>query len=332
MRPDQQIATSLVAPARDLSGYGLVAGSFVLIGLSGTLVSWATAPSSVLLVMRLGIASAVLGLVFARQRPLRGILRRGLWPSLLLMSAFDSGALLAYFFAIRTTGVAIATFLLFMQPLWVALLAPRFLKTPTEKVVIVALGAALVGLVVILGPTLLGGGVSVSVVGLAAGLTAGCCYAFFLLIVKGLTRKVPSTTIVLCECTLDTLFVLPLALWQTTAATVRIEAHDLLAMLILGLVCTLAYWMWVDGVARIRVQHSAILGFLTPVVAPLLAWLFLGQGVTLAVAVGGAFIVAGGLLVVLFGREQTECEAPLQVTAGKDIPLADLAAKETICG
>jgi drug/metabolite transporter (DMT)-like permease len=92
----------------------------------------------------------------------------------------------------------------------------------------------------------------------------------------------------------------------------RIDARDLLAALILGLVCTaLAYTMWVDGVARIRVQHSSILGFLTPVVAPLLAWLFLGQLVSIATAVGGALIVAAGLLVVVFGRDETKSETPL---------------------
>ena len=56
--------------------------------------------------------------------------------------------------------------------------------------------------------------------------------------------------------------------------------------------------MWMEGVARIRVQHSSILGFLTPVAAPLFAWALLGQGITLATAVGGALIVAAGVLVV----------------------------------
>ena len=102
---DSQSGTSASAPSRDLLGYGLVAGSFVIIGLSGSLVSWATAPGSVLLFMRFRIAAAALGVLFARRWPLRGIVRGGLWPKLLLMSAFDSGALLAYFFAIRTTGV-----------------------------------------------------------------------------------------------------------------------------------------------------------------------------------------------------------------------------------
>ena len=72
------------------------------------------------------------------------------------MGPLDAGSLLAYFFAIRTTGVAVATFFLFMQPVWVALLAPRLLKTPTERVVYLSLGVALGGLGVIVVPSLLG--------------------------------------------------------------------------------------------------------------------------------------------------------------------------------
>ena len=119
------------------------------------------------------------------------------------MGLLDGGSLVAYFYAIRATGVAVATFLLFVQPVWVALLAPRLLKEPTEKLVYLALGVALTGLTTILAPGLTSGGVTLSVVGVAVGLAAGVLYAFFQLLVKDLTRELPSTTIVTLECTLD---------------------------------------------------------------------------------------------------------------------------------
>lgn len=297
---------------RDLTGYGLVAGCFVLVGLSGALVSWADAPGSVLLVLRLVIAAITLGLVFARRRPFRTFLRRDLWPRFLLMGLLDGGSLLAYFYAIRATGVAVATFLLFVQPVWVALLAPRLLKAPTEKLVYVSLGVALAGLGVILAPGLTGGGVSLSVVGIAVGLSAGVLYAFFQLLVKDLTRELPSTTIVTLECTLDAVVILPLALWQFAAVGVVLTGRDWIAAVVLGLVCTaVAYSIWVEGVGRIPVQHSAILGFLTPVVAPLFAWVLLGEGVTPVTAAGGALILAAGALVVLYGDPEVEPEPPL---------------------
>jgi drug/metabolite transporter (DMT)-like permease len=296
-------------PGRDLTGYLLVAGCFILVGFSGALVSWTSAPNSVLLVLRLVIAAAVLGVVFARRRPFRVLLRRDLWPKLLLMGPLDAGSLLAYFFAIRMTGVAVATFFLFMQPVWVALLAPHLLKTATEKVVYLSLAVALAGLGVIVAPSLLGDGARFSAVGVAVGLASGVLYAFFHLLVKTLTTEVESTTIVTVECTLDAIFILPLALWQVFAVGTTLTGQDLVAAAILGLICTaIAYTMWVEGVARIRVQHSSILGFLTPVVAPLFAWALLGQGVTLATAVGGALIVAAGVLVVVLGKSESELE------------------------
>jgi drug/metabolite transporter (DMT)-like permease len=296
-------------PGRDLTGYGLVSGCFILVGFSGALVSWADASTSVLLILRLVIAAVALSLVFAHRRPFRVLLRRDLWPKLLLMGPLDAGSLLCYFFAIRATSVAVATFFLFMQPVWVALLAPRLLKTPTERVVYLALAVALGGLGVIVLPALLGGGATFSAIGVAVGLLAGVLYAFFQLLVKSLTDDLQSTTIVTLECTLDALVILPLALWQVFAVGTTITGHDLIAAAILGLVCTaVAYTMWVEGVARIRVQHSSILGFLTPVVAPLFAWALLGQSITAATAVGGLLIVAAGVLVVVLGRDEGELE------------------------
>jgi DME family drug/metabolite transporter len=290
-------------------GYALVAGSFLLIALSGTLVTWAEAPESVLLVLRFAIAGLILGAVFARRRPLTGVLRRHIWPRLLLMGVLDAFALLLYFFAVRSTGVAIGTFFFFMQPVWVALLAPRLLKTPTERVVFWALAIAVGGLAVILAPSFQSDGVRLSVVGVAAGILAGLAFAGFALLVKGLTREVPSVTIVIVESCLDALILLPLALWQTVGAGYSLTTRDLLAALVLGVVCTaFAYTMWVEGMARIKVQHSSILGFLTPVAAPSYALVLLGQQITPWTALGGVLILAAGILVVTYGRQDAAPE------------------------
>ena len=265
-----------------------------------------------LLVLRLGIAAVALGLVFARRRAFRTFLRRDLWLRFLLMGVLDGGSLLAYFYAIRETGVAVATFLLFVQPVWVALLAPRLLRAPTERLVYLALGVALAGLGVIMAPGFTGGEVTLSAAGVAAGLAAGVLYAFFQLLVKDLTRQLPSTTIVTLECTLDAVVILPLALWQWTSLGVVLTGRDWVAAVVLGLVCTaVAYSIWVEGVGRIPVQHSAILGFLTPVVAPLFAWLLLREAVTPATVVGGALILVAGALVVWWGGPEVEPEPPL---------------------
>jgi DME family drug/metabolite transporter len=304
---------SAAAPERrDPLGYSLVVVSYLLFGLSATLVTWADAPESVLLVIRFALASAVLLLVFARRRPLRGVLRRGRWQRLLLMGVLDAFTMIAYFFAVRSVGVAVATFFLFLQPVWVAFVAPHFLHVATERIVYFALAIAVGGMAVILWPSFTGGAVDLSVLGILAALAAGWAFTFFQLIVKGLTREVSSVTLVTVECLLDALFILPLALWQFAGTGQGLTARDWIAGVIMGLVATaLAYTMWMDGVARIRVQHSSILGLLTPVAAPIYALVFLGQGIAGWTLAGGALILFAGALVVVFGAGDPGPEPPL---------------------
>ena len=145
-----------------------------------------------------------------------------------------------------------------------------------------------------------------------AGLCGGLSYAGFTLVAKGLTRRLDSGTLVLAECTLDGLFLVPLALWQTLGAGYSLTARDLLVALVLGVVCTaVAYALWMEGTLRVRVQHSAVLGFLTPVSAPLYALLLLGQTVRAWTVAGGALILVAGVLVVLRGQPDLGSEPPV---------------------
>jgi drug/metabolite transporter (DMT)-like permease len=307
-RPQEKTAgASGPGERRDSFGYGLVIGSYLLFGISASLVTWADAPQSVLLVIRFSLATLVLLAVFVRRHPLRGILQPGRWQRLLLMGVLDAFTMIGYFYAVRAVGVAIATFFLFLQPVWVAIIAPRFLHTATERIVYLALAVALAGMALILWPSFTGGAVDLSVVGLVAALAAGWAFAFFQMIVKGLTREVSSITLVTVECLLDALFLLPLALWQFTAWGQGLTARDWTAAVVMGLVATaLGYTMWMDGVARVRVQHSSILGLLTPVAAPVYALIFLGQGIDAWTIAGGALILLAAALVVVYGGGEPE--------------------------
>ena len=299
--------------SRAARGYLLGAGSFLIMGLIGALVDWATAPESALLVLRFATAGLVLGVVFARRRPLAGAADRSVWPRLLLMAAVDAFTLLLFFVAIRGTSVAIGMFLQFLAPVWVALIAPRVFRARTEVIVYPALSLALAGLAVILAPSLLGEGIKLSPWGVTAGLLAGVGYAVFQLVVKDLTRRLSAVTIVFTEAWLDALILLPLALWQTVGAGCQLTPRDMVAGIVLGVVCTaLAYLMWTYGMGMIKVQHSSILGYLEPVSAPIYALLLLGQGISVWTIAGGALIVVAGLLVVLFGEHEEEGATSLE--------------------
>jgi drug/metabolite transporter (DMT)-like permease len=196
-------------------------------------------------------------------------------------------------------------FLVFVAPVWVAVLAPRVFNVRTEPVVYVALVVALAGLAMILVPMLAGEGVKVSWLGIIAGTVAGLGYACFQMTVKSLTnRGVASHVIVTAESALDALILLPLALWQTVGAGYQLTQRDLFVGIVLGVVCTaLAYTLWTEGVSRVRVQHASMLGYLEPVSAPFYAFLLIGERPGLWTLLGGAVIIVAGALVIVFGEK-----------------------------
>jgi drug/metabolite transporter (DMT)-like permease len=284
----------------------------VLFSLTPVLIAWVSLPTSILLVLRYFIAAGVLLLVFWRRRPLtRALLRPGVWQRFLVMAALDASQAFAYFYAVRELGVAVATFIYFLQPLWVALLAPRILHVATERVVYVAMPVAFAGLALVLGPSFSGSG-SLSTVGVAAALLSGLGFALFQITIKRQTREVSSVSMVIVMCMLDGLFLLPIALWQSAGPGFAFGGRDLIAVVLIGVFTTaLAFTMWVDGVSRVRVQHSAILGLLNAVGSPLFAFVLLGQGLSAWVLAGGVLILAAGALVVLRGAGEPAPEAPL---------------------
>jgi drug/metabolite transporter (DMT)-like permease len=129
------------------------------------------------------------------------------------------------------------------------------------------------------------------------------------------------------ECTLDTLFILPLALRQWSGVGFAISLHDLLvSAVLLGLICTVvAYSLWIEGLRRVRVQHASILGYLEPVSAPLYALLLLGEAPSGWTVAGGVLIVAAGVMVVTFGAPEPQAAEPQAalIVPGEGAPAPD---------
>jgi drug/metabolite transporter (DMT)-like permease len=294
-------------PRRDPLGYAEVLIAYLLMAGSAPLVAWIGAPESVVLCLRMALAALALGVVFLRRPMLADWRRPGAAWRLIAMALVSSATLLLFFFAVRHTSVAIAMFLLFLMPLWVTLVAPRVLHTSRDPIVWPALALALAGLAVILVPDLLGEGLKASWIGLLAAFATGIGYASYTLSVKGLTGRASSATISMAEAAGDAVIVAPLAVWQLTGSGYQLTGRDWLAIAVMGVLCTaVAYTLWVEGTRRVRVEHVTVLGYVEPVAGPLYAVLLLGQLPGLWTWVGGALILAAGLLVVLFGRGEGE--------------------------
>ena len=292
---------------RDPAAYAMVVLSYLLMGGIAVLVDYVSAPESVVLCARMAFAVLALAAVFARRSTLADWRRPGAALRLLAVGLVSSITLLLFYAAIRSTSVAIAMILLFMMPVWVAVAAPRVLHSTREPIAYAALALALAGLGVILAPELLAGDLKISAWGLVAGLGAGLGYAAYALLVKDLTKRVSSSTISLAETGLVALLTLPLALWRLADTGYVLTGRDLIVLVVMGLVCTsFAYTIWIEATRRVRVEHVTVLGYLEPVAAAIYALLLLGQRPTAWTILGGALIIAAGVLVVVFGRAEGE--------------------------
>lgn len=303
-------------PAVSYEGYGMLAVTYLVWGSIGAFVRFADAPESVLIVVRMTIAVLVMGALFARRATFVELRRCGVGGRLLLMGFLSATCLLLFFMTLRLTDVAIGMFLLFMAPVYVALLAPRLLGQRPDRIVAPALAIAVAGMVVILLPALLGVS-DVATVGILTGVITGLLFAAYQLLVKSLARRVRSSTIVLAELTCDVVMLLPLALWQAGRMEQGLTQRDWIAALVMGLGATaFAYMLYVEGVRRVRVEHAAILGYLEPVSAPLYAFLLLGEAPAVTTLAGGVLIVIAGLLIVRYGAADVTPEPGLPVAAG----------------
>jgi drug/metabolite transporter (DMT)-like permease len=304
-----------------LEGYALLAVTYLVWGSIGALVRYADAPESVLIVVRMLIAVAVLGALFARRATFAELRTCGVRGRLLLMGIISPTCLLLFFVTLRLTDVAIGMFLLFMAPVYVALLAPRLMGQRPDRIVAPALVVALAGMVAILFPALVGAG-DISLAGLACGVATGLLFAAYQLIVKSVSRQVRSSTIVLVELTCVIVFLLPLALWQAAGMDQGLTQRDWISAVAMGLFATaLAYMLYIEGVRRVRVEHASILGYLEPVSAPLYALVLLGEAPAATTLAGGALIVLAGLLIVRYGAADLAPEPgrpPLEVPSGRE--------------
>jgi drug/metabolite transporter (DMT)-like permease len=297
-------------PPERMRGYFEVGLASLANGAIGVMVTYADMPASMLLCLRMAFAALALGIVVAVTGSWRDLRTQGAPLRVLGISVALALNLILYFLAIRATGVAVAIFLSYLAPVYLAFVAPRILKQKTEPVVYAALSVGLAGMALILVPGLLLEGVKLSASGLFYAWAAGVMYAVYLLFAKSLRGlHVRSTPVVFTQSAFTALVMLLPGLLAIDAAHYRFTGIDLLMAVLLGLVTTaFSFSLFMDGLHYIRVQHAGIIAYVEPVSAPFYALIFLSQVPSGWTVAGGALIVAAGILVVLYARGEPELE------------------------
>lgn len=261
--------------------------------------------------MALGALVLLAGTALARRRrPGRTPrLTRGTGVRLLLVGAGLAAYQFAYFSAVATAGVSIATLVaLGMAPLLIAVGAAVLGHGRPDRSTLVALAVALTGLVLLVGISAGTGTGTAVVLGALMALGSALGYAVVTLAGGGVPAAVPVT---LAGFAGGALLLTPVVL----AVGLRFTADPvaLAVLLYLGAVpSALAYALFFAGLRTVPGPVASIVTLLEPLTATALATAFLGERLAPGALAGGLLVLAAvaGLYLRRMGDSNSRGVAP----------------------
>jgi DME family drug/metabolite transporter len=216
---------------------------------------------------------------------------------------------LAYFAAVATAGVSIATLVaLGLAPLLIAVGATVLGHGRPERATVAALVAALVGLVLLVGVSAGADAGTTVVLGALLAVGSALGYAVVTLAGVGVPAGIPVT---LAGFAGGALLLTPIALLSGLRLTT--DPVTLGVLLYLGLVpSALAYAMFFTGLRSVPGPVASIVTLLEPLTATALATAFLGERLSPGALAGGLLVLAAvaGLYLRRMGDSNSRGVAP----------------------
>ena len=210
------------------------------------------------------------------------------WWRLAILGLLNIGVFQALLFiaAYRLPGGVAAT-VIATQPLGVILLSRTLLHIRPTRLAWVAAGTGVVGVaLLVLTPA-----ARLDGIGISAALAGAACMALGTVLTKRWTSPLPIAVYTGWQLVFGGLFLLPFALlFEEPLAAVT--ATNVIGYLYLGVFGTgLTYLIWFWGIRRLQASAVSLLGLLSPIVATVLGYLVLSQGLTATQVVGGVLVL-----------------------------------------
>jgi drug/metabolite transporter, DME family len=309
--------SSPVLPAASRRGFLLVvlaALCWGTSGVSGTIVADRTDLGPLDIAwhrMAIGAVVLLIGTALARRRGAgtTRALTRGSVVRLVLVATGLAAYQLAYFAAVATAGVSIATLVaLGLAPLLIALGATALGHGRPDRATVLALAAALVGLVLLVGISAGEDAGTTVVLGALVAVGSAVGYAVVTLAGAGVPAGIPVT---LAGFAGGALLLTPVALMIGLRSTTDPVALGVL--LYLGAVpSALAYVMFFSGLRSVPGAVASIVTLLEPLTATALATAFLGERLSPGALAGGLLVLAAvaGLYLRRMGDSNSRGVAP----------------------
>ena len=214
----------------------------------------------------------------------------------------------AFFETIKLSSVVVAVLAAYVAPILVALVAPLLLPERRSVVALAALVPATVGLALVaLGD---GNGTRLRPLAIVTGVATAVTYAALIIGTKHVSRRVSVAGLTFWNYTISGLIVAPLLL---SGGRVLPERGELPYVVALGVVFTaVSGYLYLWLIRRVTAQAMGVLAYVEPVSAAALAWVVLGEALDAQTILGGALVIAAGVLVVAL----EPADAPPPETAG----------------
>ena len=202
---------------------------------------------------------------------------------------------LTYFYALGHTTISNAIFTHYTAPVIVAVLAPFMIAERLQRVTLISLPLAAAGMAMIV---FANGGLSIDraqLPGVLAGTASGVGYAFVIIFSRKLSQLLLHQKAIIVLLWITIIATAPAALF--VEHTIGMQSGMLL--LITGLLhSTIAPLLYFGALRKVLAQHAAILGYIEPLAAIPLAFLFLAETPPFAALIGGFLILLSGALVM----------------------------------
>ena len=230
----------------------------------------------------------LLAVLLWRDRTLLRLRRRDL-PFFLAMGALGLALTqFTYYAAIQSLSVGMAILLQYLAPLWMLLFERLWLKIPLTRARLTALMLALAGCAMVSVET--GSTRQWGSVGVLFGLTAGVCFAFYTLMTRHALRSHRDLTVLFYSFLFSALF------WSASpgswAPLSQIESFKFWMILYVAVFGTIfPYLLFMRAVKHLSASHTGIISTLEPVVAAVIAWVFLQEKLTVMQISGGLCVL-----------------------------------------
>lgn len=274
--------------------------SMLIFGSMGLLVRNIVLPSGVIALVRGGVGVLfLLGVCAFTKTPVSfQAMKRNLL--LVLCSGAALGANWIFLFeAYRHTTIAVATLSYYFAPVLITTASPFILKEKLTGIKLGCIAAALLGMALVSGVMDSRGA---SGIGVLFGLAAAASYAGFTLMSKFM-KEIASLDATIAQLGVAAFVLLPYTVLTGDLLHVQPQANSILLLVILGVVHTgLGFWLFFASIQKLQAQSAAMLSYIDPVTAILLASLFLHEKMGPGQITGACLILGAAILSERFGN------------------------------